>query len=86
MVTVIYACGCADKVPDARTGGEPPICVAHQRGVSRVTSRPPSIVGCATGPHVQTKALDPATPTLTQPGHGALVLKPMDAKESRHGG
>lgn len=85
-VRVVFGCGCEARVSEARTGGEPPTCPVHHAPIARVFTRPPSIVGTAHGPHVTTQALDPATPTLTEAGHGPLVLKqPETRQESKHG-
>jgi hypothetical protein len=82
LLRLYFRCGCEALLPESKTGGEPPRCSAHHAGIARVVTRPPSIVGTATGPHVTTQAMDPAYPTLRQEGHGPLVLKGPET----HGG
>lgn len=69
---VLFACNATGMVKD----GQEPICPTHGPTcrVSRaldVRKLTPRIVGMATGPHVQTKTMDPATPTI---GDARLTL------------
>jgi len=67
MVTVLFRCGCEGQIPDAKTGGDPPTCDVHRERIARVlTCRPPAIVGMAHGPHVSTRVMEPATPSLAE--------------------
>ena len=60
--------------------GQEPMCPeCGTRGIARVLdARPPRFVGVATGPHVTTQAMDPATPRI---GEAPLTLRQETADE-----
>lgn len=70
--TIRFACGCVSRLREEQTGGDPPTCPTHGARIVRVTVRPPHFRGLVSGPHAQTMALDPATPTI---GTAVLRLK-----------
>lgn len=67
-MTVLFKCGHNGQVKD----GEEPRCACGETRVFRSNAKAPRFVGTATGPHVTTRALDPATPTI---GDARLSLK-----------
>lgn len=61
---LLFRCGHEGK---HREGQEPMCGQCGTRGIARVLNAPaPRFVGVATGPHVKTQAMDPATPTLRE--------------------
>jgi hypothetical protein len=75
---LIFRCGHEGQFRENQT----PICRCGERGIARAFAGPPRIVGCATGPHVETKALEPITVNLAEAG--PLTLKAAEP-EARHG-
>lgn len=74
---LLFRCGLRARVKD----GEEAICRVHGKGcgVARLLNpTPPRIEGMASGPHVRTKAMTPATPTI---GEARLRLKPLEPTE-----
>lgn len=67
---VFYRCGHLGRVKD----GQMPCCgECGERGIARTLhAPPPRFVGVATGPYVQTQALDPAVVRI---GESALSLR-----------
>lgn len=71
---LLYRCG---HIGEHREGKEPVCVECGCQGIARVLNAPaPRFVGVATGPHVRTKAMDPATPVI-----GETPLKLRQEKE-----
>lgn len=70
---LLFRCGHEGQHKD----GQEPICHCGCRGIARVIGAPPPrIVGVASGPHVKTQAMDPATPAI---GESPLKLRQESA-------
>lgn len=78
QLRVLFRCGHQGIVKD----GQEPLCVCGERRVVRALDThklTPRIVGTASGPHVQTKFMDPATPSI---GESRLRLKPLEQTDA----
>lgn len=75
-MTLLFRCGHQGKHKD----GQEPLCPeCGCRSIARVLNAPaPRFVGMATGPHVRTTAMDPATPVI---GESPLKLRQEKADE-----